>query len=227
MRTFNIFAVTLLSACALLGQGPAGGPIVHIQAELETAVKLAKVKTGDKLKAKTVSAVTLADGTAIPVGSTLLGQVLQVDGSSVTLAFDQANADGKKVPLSITLVAAALMGGPRNEMSENTGNAKMDSPTGGSLPNDHPLRGGPYAVSEAGVNALNGVNHESLALVNSAGASKTVKQGADAPAHAGSVIGLPGVALTIDDGAPYASKFDLKNKDGQLPKGVQLMFSVR
>jgi hypothetical protein len=219
--------LTLVPAVAIFAQAPAAAPILHIQAQLDTTVKLAKAKVGDKLKAQAVSAVTLSNGVTIPAGSTLLGQVLQVDGPSVTLTFDQANADGKKVPLSITLVAAAFMGAPGKEMSENAGNAKMESPSGGSLPNDHPLQGGRYSVLETGNNALNGVGHEALAQVNAGGVSPAVKRGADAPAHAGSVIGLPGVTLTIDDGAPYASKFELKNKDGQLPKGVQLMFAVR
>jgi hypothetical protein len=225
MRTLTV--LTLLSALAIFAQAPAVAPILHIQAQLDTAVKLAKAKVGDKLKAQAVSAVTLANGTTIPAGSTLLGQVLQVDASSVTLAFDQANADGKKIPLTITLVAAAFMGSSGKQMSEGTGSAKMESPTSGSLPNDHPLQGGPYSVLEAGNKALNGVGHEALAQVNADGTSQMVKHGADAPAHAGSVIGLPGVTLTIDDAAPYASKFELKNKDAQLPKGVQLMFSVR
>jgi len=35
------------------------------------------------------------------------------------------------------------------------------------------------------------------------------------------------VTLAIDDGPPYASQFKLTTKDLRLPKGVQLMFSVR
>jgi hypothetical protein len=177
MRTLAV--LTLVSAVALAAQAPPDAPILHIQAELQAAVKLNKAKVGDKLKAKTAADVTLANGTAIPAGALLLGQVLAVDASSVTIAFDQANADGKKIPLNITLVAAALMGG-------SSGGTSQDAP-----------------------------------------AKNEVKPGAGAPAHPGSVVGMPGVTLRIDDGPPYASKFEIKTKDQQLPKGVQLMFSVR
>lgn len=199
----------------------------HIQAELTTPVKLSKAKVGDKLRAATVTQVTVPNGPSIPAGSTVMGQVQKVDGAFVTVVFDQVNVDGKKIPLSITLVAAALMGGPKTQMSEGSGSPKMDSPSGSSQPNDHPLNGGGYSVTEAGSNAASGVSHESLSEVNSAAPSATVKRGAEVRTTAGSVIGLPGVALTIDESAPFASKFELKNKEQQLPKGLQLMFSVR
>ena len=218
MRTLAV--LTLITAAALAAQD---APIQHIQAELTTTIKLAKAKVGDKVKAQLPSQVTLANGTLIPAGSTMLGQIKQVDTSSVTLVFDQVNADGKKIPLNVTLVAAALMGGPKTEMSEGSGNAKMASDS----PSDHPLNGGRYSVTEAGNNAANGVSHESLSEVNAAGNGSVVKRGADVPAHAGSVIGMPGVKLSVDDGPPYESKFEIATKDMQLPKGVQLMFSLR
>ena len=225
MRTLAILAA--ITAAAVSAQTTPSAPIQHIQAELGTAVKLTKAKVGDKLKAQTVTAVTLANGTAVPIGSTLLGQVLQIDNASVTISFDQANVEGHKIPLAVTLVSVAMLGGSRTQMSNGGSNAKMDSPSGGSLPNDHPLNGGPYSVTEAGANAARGVSHESLSEVNSHGTGSAFTRGADTPAHAGSVIGMPGVTLTIDDGPPYASKFELTTKDLQLPKGIQLMFSVR
>ncbi|MGA7414114.1 MAG: hypothetical protein WBW33_26810 [Bryobacteraceae bacterium] len=232
MRTLaSIFKVSLLipllTAATVAAQTQLVAPEptpTHIQAELTTPVKLPKAKVGDKLKAVTVTQVNVPNGPSIPAGSTVMGQVQKVDGASVTVTFDQVNVDGKKIPLNITLVAAALMGGPKTRMSEGSGSSKMDSPSGGSLPNDHPLNGGGYSVTEAGSNAASGVSHESLSEINS---GATVKRGAEVRTTAGSVIGLPGVALAIDEGAPFASKFELKNKEQQLPKGLQLMFSVR
>jgi hypothetical protein len=100
----------------------------------------------------------------------------------------------------------------------------MESQSGGNLPNDHPLNGGGYSVTEAAGNAANG-GSQSLSEVNSAG--PTFKRGTDVHSTAGSVIGLPGVALAVDEDEPFASKFELKNKEQQLPKGLQLMFTVR
>ena len=112
-------------------------------------------------------------------------------------------------------------------MSEGNPNSKMESPAEGNLPNDHPLNGSRYSVTEAAITTMNGVGHESLSEVNSTAKSPVDRHGADVPASAGSIIGLPGVTLAIDDGPPYASRFELANKEHQLPKGIQLMFSVR
>ncbi len=217
-----------MAAAGLHGQAtapPNRGPI-HIQAELGTAVKLAKAKVGDKLKAQVIAPVKLANGTEIAAGATVLGEVKQVSADSVVLAFDRVDDGGKKISINITLVAAAQLGGPQTKMSQPAGASKMESPSGGSLPNDHPLNGGGYSAIEAGNNAAKGVSHEALAEVNSN--TKTAAQpGGEVHTTAGSVIGLPGVALTVDDGPPYGSKFQLGNKERQLPKGVQLMFTVR
>jgi hypothetical protein len=121
------------------------------------------------------------------------------------------------MPLEITLVAAALMGGKE----EKPGNAKMDSPS----PDNHPLNGGPRSVAETGADTLKGVSHGTLSEVNADGSNNT--HATAVAAHPGSVIGMPGVTLSVDEAAPFASKFTIANKDMQLPQGVQLMFTVR
>ena len=187
MRTFVSSFLTallpsLLAAAALPGNAqlslPEPAP-THIQAELTTAVKLTKTKVGDKLKASTVTQVSIPSGPTIPAGSTIMGQVQKVDGAAVTLAFDQVNVDGKKIPLNITLVAAAVMGGPTTK--QGSGGSKMDSATGGSVPNDHPLNGGGYSPTEAAGNAANG-GQQSLAEVNSTGWLRIAKGSRD-PNH--------------------------------------------
>jgi hypothetical protein len=229
MQTLVVsFLASVLVAVPTAAQAPlpvaADTNLIHIQAQLDTPVKLAKAKVGEKLKALVVAQATLKDGTAIPAMATLMGQVTQLDSESVTLAFDKADVDGKKIPLNITLVAAAQLGASGSQTTEG-GKAKVDSPADGNLPNDHPLNGGAY--SPAGNNAAKGVSQESLSEVNSVGGNATFKRGAEVRTTAGSVIGMPGVVLTIDDGPPYGSKFRLGNKEKQLPKGIQLMFTVR
>ncbi|MGA7415894.1 MAG: hypothetical protein WBW33_35815 [Bryobacteraceae bacterium] len=198
MRTFpNIlvsgFVASLLGAVALYAQAPSlelpePTPVL-IQAELSTPVKLAKAKVGDKLKAVTVAQVNVPNSPVIPAGSTVMGQVQKVDGAFVTVSFDQVNVDGKKISLNITLVAAALMGGPKTETTD--GNAKATKSANNSPGADAPLRPGEVRTT------------------------------------LGTVVGLPGVALAVDDVAPFASRFELNNKEQQLPKGLQLMFKVR
>lgn len=170
-------ALTLLTFLLIAASGSAQAP-THIQATLSTGVKLNKAKVGDKLKADVVADVSLADGTKIPVGSTVLGEVTQVDADSVTVVFKAVHADRKDVPVNITLVSAAQM-----------------------------------ASGESGVRAP--------------GTNTVITRDYDVGTTPGSVIGLPGVILKADDGPPYATKFQLGNKEKQLPKGVQLMFTVR
>ena len=45
-------------------------------------------------------------------------------------------------------------------------------------------------------------------------------------AQAGSVIGMPGVTLQVDDSPQHASKFESKDKELQLKAGLQFMLAV-
>jgi|SRR5579862_445078 len=45
-------------------------------------------------------------------------------------------------------------------------------------------------------------------------------------AQAGSVIGLPGVTLQVDDSPRHTSKFESSGKDLQLKQGLQLMLAM-
>jgi hypothetical protein len=205
----------ILALLTLIAAACGQTPIQHIQAQLSTTVKLKKAKAGDKLKATTVASVTLANGTSIPTGSVVLGHVVQADAGSVTVSFDTVSVDGHKIPLEITLVAVAKIGAS----SGNT-TAKMDSPS----PDNHPLDGRSREAVQAGADTLNKVGHETLSEVNAGDGNTHAKM---VPAHSGAVIGLPGITLAVDDGPPFASKFTIATADGQLPDGIQLMFSVR
>jgi hypothetical protein len=96
----------------------------------------------------------------------------------------------------------------------------MNSPS----PDNHPLDGRSREAVQAGNDTLNKVGHESLSEVNADGPNSDAKM---IPAHSGSVIGLPGITLAVDDGPPFASKLTIATADRQLPDGIQLMFSVR
>jgi len=45
-------------------------------------------------------------------------------------------------------------------------------------------------------------------------------------AHTGSVIGMPGVTLEVDEGPERTSKFVSADKELQLKSGMQLMLAV-
>lgn len=225
-----ITALLLLSLFTSLtfAQNPSLELNEHIQAELTSAIKLAKAKAGDSLKAATVAPVQLDNGQNVPTGSILLGRILRVEPNALTLKFDEASINGKHLPLTMTLSGIAFMGPSGQQMSEKSGPSQLDSPSGGNSPNDHPLNGAPYSVVEAGNNALSGVSHETLAEINAKPSNASVTRGPSVPAHAGSVINLPGVKLSIQDQSPFSSTLEFEtNQKQQLPKGVQLMFSVR
>ena len=225
--TFSSRLLITLLLCMGTAYNQTLPPIQHIQAELATPIKLAKAREGDALKATTLIQVQLANGTSIPAGSTILGRIAKLDANAATLVFDQVSVDRKLIPIALTLSGLAYMGPTGNQMTTSDKSSTMESPSGGSLPNDHPLNGGGYSVIEAGANAVNGVNHEALAEVNGKPATPAAGRGADVPGHAGSVINIPGLKLTVEDDAPFYSKLDFSMKEPKLNKGVQLMFSVR
>jgi hypothetical protein len=56
--------------------------------------------------------------------------------------------------------------------------------------------------------------------------SDPAKPSQDTAGQAGSVIGMPGVTLQVDDSPQHASKFESSNKKFQLKQGLQLMLAV-
>ncbi len=164
-RVRAVLAMAFSLAAAILAQEAPGA---FLQAELQTAVKAKKAKVGDPVKARIASAMPLPDGTLLSSGTTLLGEVRAVQPNSISISFDQIEAEGKKRPLALSVRAAMLPGGPKGEPA--------------------PVK----AVS----------------------------------AQSGSVIGMPGVSLEIDEGPQHASKFTSEAKDFQLKQGTQLMLAV-
>jgi len=87
-----------------------------IQAELLKTIKAKTAKPGDAVKARTANAVTLPGGVSVPEGTILLGEVRAADTNSVSISFEQAELGGKKTPLSLSIRAAMLPGGPQNNV---------------------------------------------------------------------------------------------------------------
>jgi hypothetical protein len=136
-----------------------------VQAELLKTVKAKNAKAGDPVKARVVAAVALPGGVTIAEGTILVGEVRAADPNSLSISFEQAEVKGKKMPLSLSVRAAMMPGGPQNN--------------------------------------VDGV-----------------------AAQAGSVIGMPGVALQVDDSPRHASKFESSGKELQLKQGLQLMLAA-
>ena len=231
-RSFIVTSV-LLGGMALLpiwAQTAPSPPTVsdstpqRVQAGLLTTVKATKAKPNDPITAQTVTPLTLKDGTVIPVGSTLLGHVLKVEPdsadrhlSSITVKFDLVELKKKaKLPLNLSLVSALAptpVGAP---------GSKLVAPSEGPLPNDHPLNGQAYNVIQD-TPSLASTTHGHSGISNGEASGA---QGKPTSAHTGSVIGLPGVTLQIDDGPEAVTTFVSAKKNLQLDSGLQLMLVV-
>jgi hypothetical protein len=198
----------------------------RVQAGLLTTVKVTKAKTNDPITAQTVTPLTLKDGTVIPAGSTLLGHVVKAEPdsmdqhvSSIAVTFDAVELKKKaRLPLNLSVVSAMA-----STPAGAAGNNKMVSPSAGPLPYDHPLNGQAYNVVQDSQKLVNNPVGTQSALAGDAASA----QGKPTAAHAGSVIGLPGVTLQIEDGPVAVSTFVSAKKNLQLDSGLQLMLVVQ
>ena len=91
-----------------------------VQAELTTAINVKSIKVGEVVKAAAIQTVTLPKGGTIIRGAVILGQVRAVSADSVAISFDEAEVDGKKVPISLSIQAAMAPGGDSAKASQNT-----------------------------------------------------------------------------------------------------------
>jgi hypothetical protein len=205
------FWLTILVAAGCLPMPSSAQQKQFVQAELLKTIKAKSAKAGDPVKARAVSAVLLPGGIAIPEGTILEGEVRAADTNSLSISFDQAELSGKKTSLSLSIRAALMPGGPQKNFG---GNASVDA----AAPNVHPMNGGPatpvpVTTQQAAPNAR----------PDSGG---VVQPGRPVAAQAGSVIGMPGVALQVDDSPQHASKFESSGKELQLKQGLQFMLAV-
>lgn len=190
----------------------------HVQAQLLSSVKAAKARVNDPVRAQTMTPLTLADGAVIPIGSTLSGHVLKVESdsgdrhmSSIAITFESVELKKRQtLPLKLWIAsakapapAAALIGDNTSQTASRNADGVADS---------HALSGDAYTARD-----------DSTGLVTS-GSDGT--PGKATAAHTGSVIGLPGVTLVVDDGPNAVSTFISAKKNFQLDSGLHLMLVV-
>jgi hypothetical protein len=203
--------LTIVVAAACLAWSSSAQQKQFLQAELLKTIKAKSAKVGDPVKARAVSAVLLPGGIAIPEGTILEGKVRAADTKSLSISFDQAELSGKKTPLSLSIRAALMPGGPQKSVG---GNASVDA----AAPNVHPMNGGPATpVPVTTQQATPGARPDSGGVV---------QPGRPVAAQAGSVIGMPDVTLQVDDSPQHASKFESSGKELQLKPGLQFMLAV-
>src|SRR5271157_4011817 len=106
-------ATGLLGAATILAAQdiPAG---TALPVTLNSALDAKKDKPGEKIEARIMQDVPLPSGGKIKSGSHLVGHVVEVTkpaggGSRIVLKFDQLEAEGKTVPLTVSARAIAAM----------------------------------------------------------------------------------------------------------------------
>ncbi len=187
----------------------------HVQAQLLNGLKTAKAKANDAVRAQTMTPLALADGKVIPVGSTLSGHVVKVeadspDGHTSSIAITFESVELKKhetLPLKLS-IASAMASTPAG-MGSNSYQTASRSADG--VTDSHALDGHAYSAKDNSTN-----------IETKAGGT----QGTPTAAHSGSVIGLPGVTLLVDDGPNGVSTFLSAKKNLQLDSGLQMILVV-
>ncbi|MEG9435747.1 hypothetical protein JAO29_06175 [Edaphobacter sp. HDX4] len=122
-----------------------------VAAEFTKGIDTKKAKVGDEVNAKTISEAKLPDGTALPKGTKLVGNVVDVKAKSkeqndshLVLALNRAVLkDGKEVP-----IRAAVTSMTAPTLSSNT-----DMAAGGAAMGSTPMGGSPGAAGAGGSTA--------------------------------------------------------------------------
>jgi hypothetical protein len=196
----------VLTALCGMQMASAQGSKQFIQAELLKTIKAKKAKVGDVVKARPVQAVTLPNGFTIPADATLLGEVRAVDEKSLAISFDQAEIKGKTTPVKLSIRSAMMPGQEGAERRPGDATTSLDA----AAPGDRPMRGGVPPARK----------------VTESEPPGATQPGAAVAAHTGSIIGMPGVTLDVDEGPQRASKFVSADKELQLKSGLQMMLAV-
>ncbi|MGC1361764.1 MAG: hypothetical protein WA419_13210 [Silvibacterium sp.] len=100
--------------------------LVNVTANLEKTIDAKKNKAGDPVTAKSTVATTLGDGTPVPAGSVLMGQINSIipsvkKGDSILVfTFDKlAIKNGKEIPIKAVVVLVSSFGSTFGEEQAN------------------------------------------------------------------------------------------------------------
>jgi hypothetical protein len=122
-----------------------------VAAEFTKGIDTKKAKVGDEVNAETISEAKLPDGTALPKGTKLVGNVVDVKAKSkeqndshLVLALNRAVLkDGKEVPIRAAVTS----------MTAPTLSSNSDIAAGGAAMGSTPMGGSPGAAGAGGSTA--------------------------------------------------------------------------
>jgi len=214
----------------------------NVSAELTKKVDTKNAKVGDEVVAKTTSSAQLTDGTKVPRGTKLVGQVTEVHAKSSSektshLAFAINKAilrDGREIPMHAALTslsAPASMAlsdeSGTDDLQKNPaaiGNGGSRGGGGGLLAGTTRTTG---AVAGNATSALGNTTNGLLRSTSSVGASG---MGAVAAVpgrldHA-SIPNMPGVTLSSTASSTSSASLDASGRNIALESGTQMTMQV-
>jgi hypothetical protein len=212
---------------------PGTGELKPVKTELVSTLDTKTAKTGDKVIVKTTQTIKTADGTEIPKGSKLLGQVAQVrphsdasQNSAVAVNFDQAELkNGQTLPIHSLIQSvdppegsqsgadtmASTAAGPTSGGAAASGGARTPTgATGGSAPS---ASGAPTP----GATSTPGTSQ------NASVAGRVV---AGAGPNAIRTTDIPNIYLASDAALPVSGVLYSAKTDVHLDGGTQLVLGI-
>lgn len=245
--TVNGGAATQTQAMA---DGAGAAASSHVSAELTSKLDSKNAHVGDAVAAKTTASATLTDGTKLPKGTKLVGQVTEVHAKSaedktahVAFSLDHAVLrDGRTVPVHAT-VRSLTAPAPVTAVADDNvavggaaGGGAMTSASATTTGGGGLLRGSGRVVGGA-VGSTVGVADNTLAgtrrVAGEAGSGlvRTMAGGGasligGAELSRSPVGNLPGVTVTSSVDASSAASLDAVGRNISLESGTQMSLAV-
>lgn len=197
-----------------------------VQVELTNTIRAKNAKVGDVVKARTVTALILADRTAVPEGSRLVGHVVwvsfQPSGSpdtALAIVFDELQTKpGRTVRANFPIRAAALPQVTGHQTADAEDEQIPEPPPNSPRPAATAPARMPFSRPEKPTSRTYGSSLQPLPQTDD-------NRGELRSAPGGTLIGMPGVALRVD-GPAGAATFQSSNRKLELKRGLQLVLRV-
>lgn len=195
-----------------------------VAAELTKGIDTKKAKVGDAVNAKTISDAKLPDGTAIPKGTKLVGNVVDVkskskeqNSSHLVLSLNRAILkDGHEMPIRAAVTS----------MTAPASNARFDTPSGGGAMGGAPSAGGGDAGgASSGAAAAPSAPAMSSSGVNSPAQSTPVEMLKSAEDRV-AVGNKPKVMLSAPTTPESAGVLDAQGENISLDSGTKFTANV-
>lgn len=216
-------------------ESTAAAPQAVIAIQLSKGLDAKKLKAGDRVTAKTTSELRASNGVVVPIGSTVVGQVVEASArskgasqSSLALAFDSiVLKDGQQLPLKASIQAVGAPPFTNSYSNAPIGGGESPMPSGGAPPisagggppmtNPGPLGG----ANPGGVNPGTGLPRSTPSGTQDAAGHGNAGTTTTLSARSTGVVGIRGLELQAN------STLTSDGKDLKLDSGTEMILRVQ